>query len=319
MGVISVSELSPIELLEQRLRQLSASVDAEWSIYAHFTGGSEEIDIDADRQQDTMSLIKVPLLVALMRAVERGEADLNERIVLEDDHKRLGTGVLFLFERGASFTLLDAAWLMIVVSDNTATDLCLRSVGGPEAVNREMRALGLDNIVMTGDALSWFRALAGSMDPNLASISPGELVMRGYPFKTPASFSAARERFHFGDANRPFSLASARALGQLMLQVRDNRCASPESCGLMLRMLEGQQLQTMLPKYLWGVSCAHKTGNFPPFISSDLGLFTPPCGRDVVISIMTQRHRGQRALVEDTVARMGELIVHTAEGMSGSP
>lgn len=35
----------------------------------------------------------------------------------------------------------------------------------------------------------------------------------------------------------------------------------------------------------------------------------------MIISIMTQQHRGQRALVEDTVARMGELIIHAAEGI----
>jgi hypothetical protein len=66
-----------------------------------------------------------------------------------------------------------------------------------------------------------------------------------------------------------------------------------------------------------GVVAEHKTGNFPPFISSDIGIFTPSAGSPVIISIMTQRHRGQRALVEDTVARMGELIIHAAEGIAG--
>ena len=49
---------------------------------------------------DTMSLIKAPILVALMRRVDRGEVDLGRRITLEEDHKRLGTGVLRLFDAG---------------------------------------------------------------------------------------------------------------------------------------------------------------------------------------------------------------------------
>lgn len=316
MGAISVSELSWLEVLENRLRQLAGSVRAEWAIYVHFTGGAGEIAIDADRMQDTMSLIKVPILVTLMRKVERGEVDPAERITLTDDHKRLGTGVLFLFDAGASLTLKDAAWLMTVVSDNTASDICLEAAGGVDSVNAEMRELGLHCIEVTGDALTWFRALAGSMDPELATVSPGELVRRGYPFNTPASFAAARERYHYGVSNRPFSLASARSLGQLMLQIHEDRCAAPATCATIRGFLAGQQLQTMLPKYMWGVAAAHKTGNFPPFVSSDLGIFTPSAGQPVIISIMTQQHRGQRAMVEDTIARMGELIVHASECLS---
>lgn len=309
-----MSELNWLQVLEHRLTHLADSLRADWGIFVHFVNGGGEIAINADRQQDTMSLIKVALLVTLMRKVETGEVDLATRVTLGDDDKRLGTGVLFLFDAGATFTLKDAAWLMIVISDNSATDIVLDSVGGPEAVNETMAALGLDQITMTGNALAWFRALAGSMDPELATVPPGELARRGYPYKTPVSFAAARERYHFGE-DRPFALATARSLGMLMLQIHDHRCAGPESCETMLAMLRGQQLHSMLPKYMWGVTAAHKTGNFPPFISSDLGIFTPAAGSPVIISIMTQQHRGQRALVEDTVARMGELIIHAAEGI----
>lgn len=312
-----MSELTWVQVLEQRLRHLADSVSADWGIFVHFIDGGAEIAINADRPQDTMSLIKVPLLVTLMRKVETGEIDLSKRLTLADDDKRLGTGVLFLFDAGATFTLKDAVWLMIAISDNTATDVILDAVGGPEAVNQTMAALGLGEIRMTGRAIDWFRALGGSMDPELATVPPGEFARRGYPYKTPASFAAARERYHFGPANRQFSVATARSLGALLLQIHGARCASPESCAFIRTVLRGQQLQTMLPKYLWGVVAEHKTGNFPPFISSDIGIFTPATGSPVVISVMTQQHRGQRALVEDTVARMGELIIHAAEGITG--
>lgn len=312
-----MSELTWLEILERRLIHLSDSVAADWGIFVHFVNGGGEIAINADREQDTMSLIKVPILVTLMRKVEAGEIDLSARITLAAHHKRLGTGVLFLFDAGATLTLRDAAWLMIVISDNTATDIVLGAVGGPDAVNATMAELGLDAIRMTGDALAWFRALGGSMDPELAVVPAGEFARRGYPYKTPASFAAARERYHFGPANLQFSLATARSLGLLLLQIYEARCASSNSCAMIRTILRGQQLQTMLPKYLWGVVAEHKTGNFPPFISSDIGIFTPSAGSPVIISIMTQRHRGQRALVEDTVARMGEVIIHAAEGIAG--
>ncbi|BDA86559.1 hypothetical protein Sa4125_41010 [Aureimonas sp. SA4125] len=305
-------QLTWLDILERRLKALADGVRADWSVYVRFLAGNEEITINADRSQDTMSLIKVPILVTLMRRVERGEADLSRRLTLTDDHKRLGTGVLFLLDAGASLTLKDAAWLMTVVSDNTATDICLEAAGGVDGVNAEMRALGIPDIQMTGDALTWFRALGSSMDPELGTVAPGEFARRGYPPLGVSDLSDARERYHF-ETGRPFSLASARGLGLLLTQLHENCCAEPRTCAVIRGFLLGQQLQTMVPKYAWGVSAAHKTGGFQPFIASDVGIFTPASGSPAIICIMSQRYRGQRALLEDTVARMGELVIHAAE------
>ncbi len=124
---------------------------------------------------DTMSPIKAPILVALMRRVDRGEVDLRRRITLEDDHKRLGAGVMRLFDAGASFTLHEPR-MMIVVSDNTAADLCLEVAGGVDGVNACLGELEIEGVRATGTALDWFRALASSMDPELGRLAPSELA-----------------------------------------------------------------------------------------------------------------------------------------------
>jgi beta-lactamase class A len=67
--------------------------------------------------------------------------------------------VLRLFDAGASFTLHDAPRIMIVVSDNTATDLCLETAGGVDGVNACLSELEIDGVRVTGTALDWFRAL----------------------------------------------------------------------------------------------------------------------------------------------------------------
>jgi beta-lactamase class A len=304
------------DVLERRIRAITTGIAAQWGVYVRFLDDGREIAIDADRRQDTMSLVKIPILVALMRAVDRGEVDLSTRLVLAEDDKRPGTGVLFLMDAGASLTLGDAARLMIVVSDNTATDLCLAAIGGPQQVNAQMRALGIADIEMTGDALTWFRALAGSMDEELARIPPGEFVRRGYPRLGPAGLADRRADYHFG-GGRPFSLASARAIGTLLLAIHEERCASPAACRFMKAVLAGQQMRTMAPKHLWGVAAAHKTGNFHPHIASDAGVFTPAAGSPFILTVMTQRYEGPRALLEESVARIAELVAHAAERSGG--
>jgi beta-lactamase class A len=304
--------LDPVAILRRRLQALADGVNADWGIYIRFLDNGDEIAINADALIDTMSLIKVPILVALMKRVDRGEVDLDQQIRLEEDHKRLGTGVLRLFSAGAAFTLRDAAWMMEVVSDNTATDICLEAAGGVQAVNNTVRDLGIDGIEVTGTVLDWFRSLAGSMDPDLARVPPGTLAARGYPQLDPFSLAEARARYHF-EGGRPFSLATARGLGELMAQIHSGACASPDSCEEMLRILSGQQLRQQIPKYVSGASFAHKTGSFEPFVASEVAIAKPYRGCPVVMCFLNQRHRGTKPPLEDCVARMGELVVLAAE------
>jgi beta-lactamase class A len=304
--------IAALDLLERRLRTLSRGVAAEWGVYVRFLDDGAEIAIDADRKLDTMSLIKVPLLVALMRRVDRGEIDLDQLVTLVDDDKRLGTGVLRLFGAGATFSLRDAAWMMIVVSDNTATDICLKAAGGVAGVNAAMAELGVADIEMTGSALDWFRALGGSMDPALAQMAPGEFARRGYPPLGPAEIADARARYHF-EVGRPFSLATPRALGELLAQIESDACASGAACALIREILSGQQLREMIPRHVWGASFAHKTGNFSPFIASDIAIATPARGPKVVMCFMTQRHHGPAGEIEDRIGRMAEQVVLAAE------
>jgi beta-lactamase class A len=309
---MSRGKLTDLSLLERRLRSLAAGVAADWGIYIRFLDTGDEIAMDADAKMDTMSLIKVPILVTLLQRMERGDVDLESRITLAADHKRLGTGVLRLFGAGATFSLLDAAWMMIAVSDNTATDLCLEAAGGIGAVNAAMAALGLSDIEMTGTALDWFRALGGSMDPGLATMPPGEFVRRGYPALGPDGLADARARYHF-ETGRPFSLATARALGALLGQIDAGTCASPAACRLMVEMLEGQQLRDMIPRHVWGATFAHKTGNFSPFIASDIAIATPARGCKVVMCFLSGQHRGRAGALEDCVGRMAEQVIAVAE------
>jgi beta-lactamase class A len=310
---MTASQPSTLSLLERRLLMLTQGVVAEWGVYVRFLDNGDEIVINADAMMDTMSLIKVPLLVSLMRRVDRGEVDLGRRITLAEDQKRLGTGILRYFEAGANFSLRDAAWLMEAVSDNSATDICLEAAGGVDAVNATMRELGIEGIRMMGTALDWFRALGGSMAPELATMSPGEFARRGYPPLSAEGMADARARYHF-ETGRPFSLGTPRAFGELLSRIEAKTCASAASCDFILEILSAQQLRDFMPRYVWGAAFAHKTGNFPPYISSDIGVATPVRGSKVIICLLTQRHNGARGVIEDCLGRMTELVVLEAEG-----
>ena len=293
--------------LEHNLERIANGVAAQWGIYVKFLADGAEVCIKADTPMDTMSVIKIPVLVELFRQVDAGHLNLDKRIVLQTEHKRFGTGVLSTLDDGSTLTLRDAAMLMIIQSDNSATDLCFDAVGGPDAVNACMRSLGLTQIQATGTCFDWFRAMATEMDPTYARLSPGELFRRGNPALPPLEAALIRERFHF-DGKHPFGLSSARAMGRLLEMIYRAECASDQSCAEMLRILRLQQFNTRIPKYLFGTTTPHKTGDFGPFIANDVGFIEPYQRTPVLVCFFNRHHRGIWANLEDAVARMSEKV-----------
>jgi beta-lactamase class A len=90
----------------------------------------------------TASLIKLPVLAALYRAVADGRLRLEDRTAYGEGHRTLGSGVLSKLSFGVEMTVRDAAVLMMTISDNSATNMCIDLVG-LDAVNALMERLEL--------------------------------------------------------------------------------------------------------------------------------------------------------------------------------
>jgi beta-lactamase class A len=129
-----------------RIAELAENFTAQLAVSAVDLSTGERIDWQPDLVLPTASVIKTPILLTLLRAVEDGKVDLADRVPLKASERIGGSGVLKLFEGGLQPTVRDVATLMIAVSDNTATNMVLDLIDGPEPVNRAMAELGLDSI-----------------------------------------------------------------------------------------------------------------------------------------------------------------------------
>jgi beta-lactamase class A len=228
-----------------------------------------------------MSVIKIPLMVEAFRQIEAGKFSLADKIALKDPDKRPGTGVIRSLDAGALLTVKDLLTLMIIVSDNTATDLIYEKVGGLDPVNRLMDSYGLKNTRATGNAEVWFKALAAA---------------------------PSRDQFH-ADGKTPFGLSSARDIGKLLEMMERGQAVSKNASELMLQMMRGQVYSSRLPKYVTGFRLPHKTGDFLPYIANDVGILESPT-RNVVISVFTAHHYGVGANLEDAIARISEQVAN---------
>ena len=139
--------MSDFSTLQQELQRISASHSGT-STYALTDLVSEtSIGHQEDAVMPTASLIKVPVLVALYRAVEEGRINLSDRTRYGEEHRCLGSGVLSRLAPGTEMTVRDAAVLMIIISDNSATNMVIDLVG-LDRVNQTMRDLGLEKTAL---------------------------------------------------------------------------------------------------------------------------------------------------------------------------
>lgn len=95
------------------------------------------------------STIKVYVLQALLEQVAAGDADLDDELEVTAEDQVTGSGVLKALSPGRRYTLRDLATLMVVVSDNTATNLLIGHLG-VESINTSVRAHGWEGTYSAG-------------------------------------------------------------------------------------------------------------------------------------------------------------------------
>lgn len=170
--------------LEAELRQIGASYSGKWTCTLTELGADRHAGIDEDEVMPTASLIKVPILVALYQAVEERRVRLDDRLSYEPEHRVLGSGVLSRLSYGVEMSVRDAAVLMIIISDNAATNIVI-DLMGVDYINEQQRRLGLERTTLfcrLGDASAGLDArkmsvsTAGEMSRLLELIARHEAV-----------------------------------------------------------------------------------------------------------------------------------------------
>lgn len=105
----------------------------------------ESFNARGDESFKAASTIKALILATMARQVDTGILDLDRKVALAAERKVGGSGVLNWLTTGIELPLRDYAWLMITISDNTASNVCIEAVG-MGAVQEMADALGLPTI-----------------------------------------------------------------------------------------------------------------------------------------------------------------------------
>ncbi len=142
--------------LGQEIVALKTEIEALTKANSQLDTGVFFIDLDTGNYLDLQgnktfaaaSTIKVPVLVAFFQDVDAGKINLNDTLTLEAGDLGDGSGDLQYQQLGTTYTALEVATKMIEISDNTATNMIIRHLGGKEALNSRFRSWGLTATVI---------------------------------------------------------------------------------------------------------------------------------------------------------------------------
>jgi beta-lactamase class A len=282
LAVISLGaqgQQSPLQRVQASIERTTKSINATWGIYVKSLETGEEIAIDADRQMETMSTIKIPLMIEAIEQIKAGKFKLTDKYTFVQADSQPGTGTIQRLDPGAVMTVKDLITMMIIVSDNTATEVLYRMVGGTDAVNKRMDAMGLSKTRAMNIPSKWFPAL---------------------------NAAASRDQFA-RDGKYPFGLTTPREMGRLLEMMERGTLVDKESSSLMLRIMRGQLYRTRIPRYITGFQIPHKTGDFLPYVGDDVGVLEAP-GKTIVISVYTGNHFGSGEVLENTIGLVAKDV-----------
>ncbi len=133
-----VSPLTLDEKIKAEIQNFSGKV---W-IYAKNLDTGKDYSLRADEPVRTASTIKLPIMTEVYHQIAEGKIKWTDEFTLTKTNKQGGSGTLGEFSDGTKIDLKSATNLMIVVSDNTATNLILDKISS-NSVNAFMESLGL--------------------------------------------------------------------------------------------------------------------------------------------------------------------------------
>ncbi len=273
------------DTLEARLAPLAKSHKGKVAIAVkHLTTG-ESYYLNADEPMPTASLIKLPVMIEFYQQVAEGKIKPSEPVMLQKADKVPGSGILTEhFSDWAVFPLVDAVRLMIVFSDNTATNLVLDKIG-IAATGKRMEAWGYPNTKINAKV---FRGSTTSIAPERS------------------------KRFGLGST-------TAREMVGLLEKLQNGQLVNAEACKAMLEHLKKCDDKDKFPRFLPPKTVlAHKTGSLSE-TRTDAGIIYLPSG-PVAVCVLTEDNEDKSWRTENSgnvlCARVAQEVYNHFCGMS---
>jgi beta-lactamase class A len=305
---LALSVMAQDAALQARLNEIAKAHHGKVALYATQLNTGKAVGLDADVVVQTASVVKLTILFEAMEQVRAGKAHWDDKIMLAPGDAVGGSGLLLFLDTPQTLTLKDVLTLMIVMSDNTATNLAIDKIG-LDAVNARIAWMGLKDT-----------HLYKKIGKPATEAMPADQPKFGLGKTTPAEMAEVMERIGLCALDGPGRL---RVGGAKSLSADDAAI-----CGVAMKMLRNQFYRETIPRYLekldsteTGSGTASKTGSLNA-VRADVAIVAGKTG-PMVLSIFTYDNVDTGWTVDNegevTIAKLAKAIVEawSPDGIDG--
>ena len=266
---------------QQAVYEILSGFKGNVGLYVELLDTGEKFEINPGLVFPSASVIKIPMLALLLKDVREGKADWNAPRTIAPVNRVGGTGILAYLDQDYAPSLKTLAFLMITLSDNTATNEIMDMIG-IERFNEFWKAQGYANISL-GRKMLDFEAIKLGRNNYMCAGEAGRLL----------SSIARSECGHRDDCE---TIIDFMAHQQCINKLPSLLPAIPSWAG-------AEERRNMKPGT---VLVANKTGDLTG-IQHDVGVFTLPDGRRYVIAMFTGGLESDRCGIE-AIARVSRAV-----------
>jgi beta-lactamase class A len=292
--------------LQNEITRLAKITDGDVGLSAIHIESGRRTDFHESARFPMASTFKVPIAVQILSRVDRGEIRLDQMITLEPHDLHPGSGTLSnLFKQpGVSLSVRNLMELMLLISDNSATDVVLRLAGGPEAVTSKMRDLDIKGINVNRSTALLISDWIGADPPPEKDWTP-DLWGNLFRSVTPKARKAAAAKFDEDTRDT----AQPSAMADLLLKIYGKKLHKPETAELLLDIMRRCQtgdarIKGMLPPE---TELAHKTGSIGGTIN-DVGILTLPDNAGHVVLALFVKQGTKSEASERAIAQISRAV-----------
>jgi beta-lactamase class A len=292
--------------LQNEITRLAKITDGEVGLTAIHLETNRRVSLHETDRFPMASSFKVPIAVQILSRVDRGEIRLDQMVTIEPHDLHPGSGTLSnLFKQpGVSLSVRNLMELMLLISDNSATDIVLRLAGGPEAVTSKMRDLDIAGINVNRPTVGLISDWIGADLPPEKDWTP-DLFRRLYSAVPPPVRAVAEAKFNTDTRDT----AQPSAMADLLLKIYGKKLHKPDTAELLLDIMRRCQtgdarIKGMLPPE---TEVAHKTGSIGGTIN-DVGIVTLPDNAGHVVVALFVKQGTKSEASEKAIAQIARTV-----------
>jgi beta-lactamase class A len=307
-SAMAAAAAARLERLKKSIENAVKGAEGEVGVAVKHLESGQGLELNAGSSFPMASVFKLPILVEVLAQVKEGKFGLDDEVSVQRNDQHLGSGLISsLTAPGIKLSVRNLIQLMMMISDNSATDILLEKVGA-DNVNKRLKQFGVEGLSVNRTCQELIMDYAGLDYQKYKGMPLDQLEAESEKVRegSPASFKEIVLKF----SQNPKDQSTPAAMNLLLEKVWKKEILDAASCDLiisiMLKCQTGEaRIKGELPP---GTAVAHKTGTIAGTVNDCGIIYLPDELGHIVLTVFTKNFMGKTSDTEKLIAEIARLV-----------